>query len=690
MNPMTAPSLRRPLLQLVCLCGLRGAAVLLLTALPSFAQTPASPAGGVPTASQLQRAHNLGQDMAAKHFDEEVFPHGGPPPKDLLRPKFDEFMNGPGSRLSEAEKEVFTEAYWNKYEKKSDRFQGGMTQIDPPNLLGPGTASTTNVSGKTSTPGPGTLQLTDDKGNSYFFDVDANGNYSGTVPLGNFHPDRMTFRSGTLKAAWKLDDSGKWTQISSASGTTPAAAALYALLDECNRPVLVASQTSDAHTTGILSHESQPPAPSPLRLVRLFGLSGSGAHQEGPPVRLVNDPLPPEAVREAQKQGIDHADQQFEKSQLEKIPKGSRTQAQNDRLDKLNDMLKDYDNAKKSPFANKEAIDIAEKAAQARWLQRQAQALRASGTPGAEKTAQGLENQAKQLLGGQDPPPLRASAQEPLQFSSALGQEGTASHGTRLVAAGQSGYAMMSSPTSSVGQGIKGHSRLVATGEIQKQTTTELELESLAQLEEEPSETTTFAQYLGYDFTTGAWGKPNFNLGAQWSVADGTPPHVASVGQDGAFAFSDWDVSPKTCYRLNYGVGFNYVSTPLSPKNPTGTYELTVNANRSWIAAFNTTRISDGFYADAMDEGAVDGSRYEWTGYYTRFDDAPFIASGQISDEGYNRFSWRPDLREFMAYGETNPGVLPQPVPGLDREEWPDNEAESMPSLTLPGSWLEN
>lgn len=256
---------------------------LFLTSLAASADGPTPPAGGVPSASQLQQAHNLGQEIATRHFEAESL--GVPPPKDLMRHRLDEYLKEQGSRLSDAEKEVFTEAYWSKYDKKSESFRGGMTEIDPPSLLGPGASTTTNVSGKTATPGPGTLQLTDANGNSYFVDVDANGNYSGTVPEGNFQPVKMTFRSATLKAAWELKD-GQWTQIASAAGASgiqrtmtpgagPAQAAgqQVALLDECKQYALVGSLDRDG---GIGVADASGLSFSPLALpVRFSGGVGS-------------------------------------------------------------------------------------------------------------------------------------------------------------------------------------------------------------------------------------------------------------------------------------------------------------------------------------------------------------------------------------------------------------------------------
>lgn len=659
---------------------------------PSFAQTP--PAGGLPSASRLQEVHDLGQRISENAFHAETLGNA-PPTRELMRYRLDDYMKQRGSELSEMEKDVLTQAYWEKFDKKLDRFGGGMTQIDPPSLQLPNASTTTVVSGKTATPGPGTLQLSDKDGNTYFVDVDQNGNYSRTVPQGGFQPVKMTLRTAAIKAAWELNSEGTWTQVSSAAmpggSTRIGGAAAYALLDECNRPLLVASWVSGEITPGVLADDSQLTDPSPLHLVSLFLTLKPAQYQEGPPVHLVNDPLPPEAVREAQKQGIDHADQQFEKAQLEKIPKASRTQAQNDRLDKLNDMLKDYDNAKNSPFANKEATEIAEKAAQARWLQRQAEAIRASGAPGAEQSAQSLLNQAHQLMGGQALPPLRASAGEPLQFSSASTPAGSASPGTRIVQPGQSGYAMLGSPATSVGgQGsLKGHSRLVATGEIRKQTTTELELDQLAQLEEEPSETSSFAQYFGYNFTARAWGKENLSIGAQWSALDEKPANVTAIGHDGLFELKDWKYLANTCYRLNLSYGFDHVSVPVSPQATAHTYEMIFNTNPYWIAGFKTGIDIDRFQTDYMKAGQTNGAQYTWTHWHTPFPDAPMISSGQVSDAGYNHLAWASPYQEFMAFGELSPGTRPLPVSGLNPADWPKTAADRIPVLILTGVWLE-
>lgn len=182
----------------------------------------------LPSASQLQWAHNLGKNMAANHFEQESFGFG-PPPKDLMRHRLDDYLKEQGSRLSDAEKEVFTEAYWSEYGKQMENYGGYTPQIHhqssggdmPQNLRG--ASPTTKVFGKTATPGPGTLQLTDAEGNSHFANVDANGNYSITIPQWNFQPTKMTLRTRTVKAAWELQD-GTWRQISGVTTgtTTPA------------------------------------------------------------------------------------------------------------------------------------------------------------------------------------------------------------------------------------------------------------------------------------------------------------------------------------------------------------------------------------------------------------------------------------------------------------------------------------
>jgi hypothetical protein len=655
---------------------------LLLTSLTVSADGPVPPTGSQPSASQLQRAHNLGQDMAAKHYDDEVFPHGGPPPKDLLRPKFDEFMNGPGSKLSDAEKEVFTEAYWNKYEKRSDRFQGGMTQIDPPNLLGPGTASTTNVSGKTSTHGPGTLQLTDDKGNSYFFDVDANGNYSGTVPLGNFHPDRMTFRSGTLKAAWELDDSGKWTQVSSAHvtpGPQPPTQAV-ALVDPCDRALLVASSEPD-HSSAIRGHASPPHA---LHQVRFFGGSVFNPRAAASDIRLVGDPLPPEVVDQMNKLGKDIADYEHQKETLEKELRENKDAKTGKPLnrDEYKQKQQDLDNVKnklKGAEQNKQFIsDDARKVAEDAYKARKAQYA--------------LPEQIRQLRAKGDPASLQQADMMERQLQALNQFYGPIALAPIIVPPGQSGYALATA-AASLGSGntlqvLKGHTTQVATTDIRRQQETGIELDSLVHLEEnEQSETVSFPAYFGYNLLTNRWGKQDLSLSATWTSSDSNPPIMASISSDGTFAIKD-AYSLKACVKLNVAYGYDHVSTAIDGAKLAGDYHVTFNRNPTWIAGFKTGVNVDQFQQDYMQGGEINHSQYTWTHWQTPFADVGMISSGQISDEGYNQLSWTKPYKDFMVYGELSPGTNPLPVPGLAPADWPNGAANPLPVLVLPGTWI--
>lgn len=283
----------------------------------------------------------------------------------------------------------------------------------------------------------------------------------------------------------------------------------------------------------------------------------------------------------------------------------------------------------------------------------------------------------------------RTSGQEPRRFSSAQGQEETAGQGTRLVAAGQSGYAALGSLTTQAsGQtSIKGHSKLVATGDIRKQTESKLSLEPLAHLEEEPSTTEYFDDYVGFSVRNWSWGKPNLSLAPEWSASDEKPSYITTIGTNGEFEFKDWGVSAKTCYKLNVSYGYDRVSTAISPQTAR-TYEVTFNANPSWIAAFKPGIDINRFQSDYMTAGQVGGTQYTWTHWHTPFPDVPMISSGQISDVGYNHLSWESPHKNFMVYGELNPGTNPLPVPGLTPTDWPNSAADPLPVLVLTGTWI--
>lgn len=269
-----------------------------------------------------------------------------------------------------------------------------------------------------------------------------------------------------------------------------------------------------------------------------------GGPSTDPKLHLVSDPLPPDVLREAQRQGIDHADQEFEKSQLEKIPRTSRTKEQTDRLDKLNDMLKDYENARKNPFANKDAIEAAEKAAAARRLQRQAEQLRASGQT---QTAAALDAQAQALNGGQPLPPLRASAQEPLQWPGTPG--GTTGAMAPTTPGGATSTAVIGQQTTYV---IKGTAKMgsavgipkgtLATGVMMSRLETP---EEFVNAQDDPKR--EFGGELGGPIVKDRlwfWGSANTNQ---------EPPPLTTVGPNGDYQY-DYKVG------LNDDIGWGFES----------------------------------------------------------------------------------------------------------------------------------
>ena len=657
-----------------------------LTALTASADGP--PTTGTPSANQLQQAHNLGRDIAGTHYHAEESPFTPRPQDDLLRYRLDDYLKGEGARLSPAEKEVFTEAYWAQVEKEGNR--GGMTQIAPPNLSGPGGPTTTNVSGKTATPGPGTLQLTDEKGNTYFVDVDKNGNYSATVPASNFQPTKMTLRTGTVKAAWEQDSAGKWTQVSGVVGSSDTQGAMapgrgsaqfagqqVAFVDECKPYALVGAISQDS---GYAVAQPSRPLQSPWLLPVRFttGLRPAYPNPAHPFARLVSDPLPPDVVRNAQKQGIDHADQQFEKSQLEKIPRGSRTKEQTERLDKLNDMLKDYDNAKNSPFADKAAIDIAEKAAAARRLQRQAAELRASGQT---QTANALDAQAQALHGGQSLPPLRAGAQEPLQWPEASG--GATGAMAPMTPGVPTSAATIGQQTTLV---IKGTARMGSGVAIPRGT-----LVSGAMIfpHETPEKfvATTAIEPPRPDMTTGVAAPP-----LTWATTDANPPTTALVGVNGQYQFEykagvnyglshSWQVGLDYDYKTAISSGYNYGCGKSSGKTLTSGTPIPpiVIEDRSQLIkglmpGTDLWKIDDAFKQHGL--GSVEG----WDLYHSPFNPALFAAY-KIAEADVPKFNeiapWH-----FSTFGP-NYGITTAPAPAWKPENWPTAHPRGIPTARV-------
>ena len=665
-------------------------AVVSLLALTSSAQTPAPPAGGTPSADQLQAAYNRGRSVGIDTaYSERIEVNGkfADAPKDLLREKLDDYVKEHGSQWSEAEKEVFSEAYWKGAKAQNASF-GNMTSVQPD--LEPSNTPTpiTTVSGKTPTPDSGTLQLTDKDGNSYFVDVDANGNYKKTIPQADFRPVKATLWTKNGKLVRTVRSDGTWVPISS-SNVTPGGAnvgdsAAYALLDECNRTV-IASRDSEIQTVIGQPHDGPPRSQSSIHLVRLFGSPRPAPYPERPPVHLVGESLPPDVVDQMNKLGKDIADYEHQKETLEKELRENKDAKTGKRLDRDEFKQKEteLDNVKnklKSAEQNKQFIsDDARKVAEDAYKARKAQYA--------------LPEQIRQLRAKGDPASLQQADMMERQLQALNQFYGPIALAPIIVPAGQSGYALANT-TASLASGntpqvVKGHTTQVATADIRRQQETGIELDPLVHLEEnERNETVSFPSYFGYNLSTQSWGKPNFSLAAIWTGSDPNPPVVASIASDDTFTIKN-TYGLKACVKLNVAYGYDHVSTAIDGTNLAGDYHVTFNRNPTWIAGFKTGVNIDQFQQDYMQGGAVNHSQYTWTHWHTPFPDVPMISSGQISDEGYNHLSWTKPYKDFMVYGELNPGTNPDPLPGLDTTDWPSAAAAPLPALSLPGSWLE-
>ena len=440
-----------------------------------------------------------------------------------------------------------------------------------------------------------------------------------------------------------------------------------------------------------------------LHRVRLPGVSvhplpGS----KNPPARLVSDDLTPEAVRQAQTLGIDHADRLYEKARMEAIPERQRTPEQKNRLEEVNRMITEHEEADKAfrqaaeqGFADVRLADIAKDAAEARRFQREAQWCRTAKCP---ERADQWDAAARMLLRGQTPPPLRRTAQEPLQWpapaSADANSTGAAAAEPKVVPPGQSGYVLVGkTPPPPGGQGveftIKGHSTLVSTEKLKERMETPLKFEGQVHLEErDTNEPLSFSGYFGFNPLTNSWKKPDLSLAAHWTASDAEPPFVIPIAADGSFEIKQ-KIDSEPCLTLNVGYGYDHVSTPIDRSQSGQGYNITFNSNPSWITAFTSRIDIDRFQTDYMKAGAINNTQFTWTHWQPPFPDVPMISSGQISDAGYNRLSWEPPYKGVMAYGELSPGTNPDPMPGLDPADWPRAAAYPGPILILPGSWLE-
>lgn len=481
--------------------------------------------------------------------------------------------------------------------------------------------------------------------------------------------------------------------LPSGAAAGPEAVAVALLDDECKQYALVGSIR---HDSGIAVAQPSRSLQSPLLLPVGFVIGRGRAHPNPahPFARLVSDPLPPDAVREAQKQGIDHADQEFEKSELEKIPKASRTKEQADRLDKLNDMLKDYENAKKNPFANKEVFDAAEKAAEARWWQREAARQRSLGYV---EAAIAYAARARRLMGGQTLPPLRASAAEPLQWpdvpagttgamapktpGGALAQAPVGAPPTGLAGIGQSTTYVIKG-TAKMGSGVAIPKGTFATGVMISRLETPEEFVKTDQIHE-------FGATLGGPIVKDRlwfWGTANRNQ---------EPPPVTEVGTNGDFEF-DYRVGYNYNFSKEFGVGLDYqYKTALSAGYNYGCGKSTLQ-HLSTGTPIPPVVIED---RTQLIKGLKPGANL-W-----QVDDA-FVSHGLGHIEGwdpwqspnttFNPGTWfsykiaEADIPKFNSFGSMyfpviglNFGINTAPAPAWKPENWPSERTRCIPTARV-------
>ncbi len=262
-----------------------------------------------------------------------------------------------------------------------------------------------------------------------------------------------------------------------------------------------------------------------------------------------------------------------------------------------------------------------------------------------------------------------------------------------VVPPGQSGFALLSAPGSATNLSsaisMKGHMNFVATEQIKTSTDVQIQFESVAHVEEEDNnQTATMYAHFGYDPSKGIGINPNWAIGPTWTNSDAKPPFVAPIDGKGDFTVTGLNALSKPCTTLHVAYGFNHVSTALNRTQLGGDVNVTMNTNPSWTAGLTSDVGISLLKHSYMNEGAINGVKYEGIIWHTPIKEAPVIYSGQISEDGYNRLSWGP-FKNSMVYGESNPGALTKPIPGLRREDWPRTDAYPGPVLRLPASWLE-
>jgi uncharacterized Zn-binding protein involved in type VI secretion len=402
-----------------------------------------------------------------------------------------------------------------------------------------------------------------------------------------------------------------------------------------------------------------------------------------------DDELSPEAVKEAAKQGFARADRDVEKQQLEKAQaEGKLTKEGTERLKKIEDMNKDYENWKKNPFSDKKGVDVAERARRARAIQHILEKLKNSKDPGMQKAA--WEQELKKLEQGSPelpelpPPPSATTSLLPTSQGTAPASVQTGA--PSVIPASQSGFiAFASATTTDVGatSSLKGHMTMVGTAIVQKQTTTKLNLDSLAHIEERGTHETPehFQQYW-----RDAYGKTDFSklTLTGWSAWDARPPKVTAVDAKNSFSLDGIPWRDTFSPRLNLSYGFDYVSAPLEKSTIGRHCEVTFNTNPSFIAGIGLGADISSFQTSYMNHGMINRVGFGWRVWYPPFAEVPTILSGQISEEGYHQVGWEGPFKQFMVYGELNPGTVTKPLLQWKPETWPSSHATPIPRFRIP------
>jgi hypothetical protein len=630
-----------------------------------------------------------------------------------MRHHLDKYLKENGSQLSAAEKEVFTESFWNKYEKKYDKFGGGVTQIDPPNLLPQNASPTTDVSGKTATPGPGTLQLTDKDGNTYFVDVDANGNYSTTVPQGNFQPTKMTLRTGTVKAAWILNSEGKWVQVAGTTatqgamapgpGSAQSAGQQFALLDdECKQYAVVGSIR---HDSGVAVAQSIRSPQLPLLLpVRLSGGTGFSPHSPLQPfTRLVGSPLTPQQVQTLTDLGAKVADLEQQISEVDQQLRDPNLtdQQKRDLEGKRNDL--NYSKGRNEGTArdqygldrkeNRDAKDVFDKARDARKKQYElAEAERKAAQNPNDKKAQRVVNRVKlelqDLLRGIGTlPPLAMGPPSPGTEGSttgALAQAGGNVPATENVGAIAQQSTLVIKGTAKMGSGVAIPRGTFATG-------------AMIARHETPEEFVTPGTGDEVQLSLGLGGpivKDRFWI---WGAYTGNqePPPVTEVGTDGSFGFEykvgyNYDVGKDLKASLDYeyktavSAGYNYgcgkrsvqdlaAGTPVAPIGVEDRTQLI----KGLKPGANLWQVDDAFMSHGL--GHIQGWE-PWESPNTTFTPSTWFAY-KIAESDvpkFNQFgSW------FFNTIGPNYGINTAPAPAWKPENWPNERSKGIPTARI-------